>query len=118
MLEVTRLSRSYGDYLAVKDVSFSIQSGEIVGLLGHNGAGKTTIMKMLSGYLEPDAGTVSLDGLDLAYATKAVQRRIGYLPENLRKCQWRTTSTTPPNSKALWATSKPTKSGALSARLN
>ena len=66
MLEVTNLSRSYGSFLAVSQVSFTIQHGEIVGLLGHNGAGKTTIMKMLSGFLEPDHGHIVFDGLDLA----------------------------------------------------
>ena len=83
MLEVSKLSRSYGDFLAVDTVSFSIKSGEIVGLLGHNGAGKTTIMKMLSGFLEPDQGQVSLDGIDMAENPKAAQRILGYLPENL-----------------------------------
>src|SRR5690554_6115506 len=83
MLEVSGLSRRYGDFVAVDKVSFTIGAGEIVGLLGHNGAGKTTIMKMLSGYLEPDAGKVRIGGIDLAEAPKEVQRRLGYLPENL-----------------------------------
>lgn len=83
MLEVSQLSRRYGDYLAVDSVSFSITKGEIVGLLGHNGAGKTTIMKMLSGFLEPDAGKVLVDGQDLAQHTKKIQKGLGYLPESL-----------------------------------
>jgi ABC-2 type transport system ATP-binding protein len=83
MLEVSKLSRSYGTFLAVDQVSFSIQPGEIVGLLGHNGAGKTTIMKMLSGYLEPDQGSIIINGIDLAIQPKQVQRQLGYLPENL-----------------------------------
>jgi len=83
MIDVQSLSRAYGDFWAVDDVSFTISSGEIVGLLGHNGAGKTTIMKMLSGYLEPSSGQVTIDGLDLAEDTRAVQQRLGYLPENL-----------------------------------
>jgi ABC-2 type transport system ATP-binding protein len=83
MLTVGNLSRSYGSYLAVDAVSFSIKPGEIVGLLGHNGAGKTTIMKMLSGYLEPDAGSIEVDGLNLAIESKRIQRLLGYLPENL-----------------------------------
>ena len=61
MLEAKSLVRSYGDFKAVDDVSFTIGDGQIVGLLGHNGAGKTTIMKMLSGYLEPDNGSVFFD---------------------------------------------------------
>lgn len=83
MIVVNSLCRSYGDFTAVDQVSFTIQKGEIVGLLGHNGAGKTTIMKMLTGYLEADSGTVSIHGdhpLDERGHAKA---NIGYLPENL-----------------------------------
>lgn len=83
MLDVSQLSRSYGDFKAVDDVSFSIGSGEIVGLLGHNGAGKTTIMKMLSGYLEADAGSIIIDGRDIATDLKSIQQDLGYLPESL-----------------------------------
>lgn len=83
MLEVSNLSRSYGDFLAVDNVSFSIEPGEIAGLLGHNGAGKTTIMKMLSGYLEPDDGRILIDGIDITLVPKKVQKTLGYLPENL-----------------------------------
>lgn len=82
MIRVQALSRNYGDLKAVDQVSFAIGSGEIVGLLGHNGAGKTTIMKMLTGYLEPSGGSIEIDGLDLAANRQAVQARIGYLPEN------------------------------------
>ncbi len=83
MIEADRLTRRYGDFLAVSDVSFSIGQGEIVGLLGHNGAGKTTIMKMLTGYLEPSAGSVRVDGVDLSEDATRVQASLGYLPENL-----------------------------------
>lgn len=83
MLTVSNLSRSYGSFLAVDAVSFTIKPGEIVGLLGHNGAGKTTIMKMLSGYLEPDGGSISVDGVDVRHDAKQMQRQLGYLPENL-----------------------------------
>ncbi len=82
MIKVSGLTRVYGTFKAVDDVEFEIGKGEIVGLLGHNGAGKTTIMKMLTGYLEPSSGTIEIDGLNLATARKEVQRRIGYLPEN------------------------------------
>jgi ABC-2 type transport system ATP-binding protein len=82
MIEVRELSRRYGDLKAVDRVSFQVGRGEIVGLLGHNGAGKTTIMKMLTGYLEPSAGEILIDGLDIAAERRAIQRRIGYLPEN------------------------------------
>jgi ABC-2 type transport system ATP-binding protein len=67
---------------AVDQVSFDIGTGEIVGLLGHNGAGKTTIMKMLTGFLEPTGGSIEIDGLDISTERAAVQQRIGYLPEN------------------------------------
>lgn len=82
MIEVQHLSRRYGALTAVDDVSFAIERGEVVGLLGHNGAGKTTIMKMLTGYLEPSAGRIAIDGLEIGRDTAAIQRRIGYLPEN------------------------------------
>lgn len=82
MIEVRRLTRSYGDLKAVDHVSFDIGRSEVVGLLGHNGAGKTTVMKMLTGYLEPNAGDIRIDGLDLREQRREVQQRIGYLPEN------------------------------------
>ncbi|WP_448213160.1 ABC transporter ATP-binding protein [Colwellia sp. MEBiC06753] len=83
MLNVRNLTRSYGSFIAVDDVSFSIKKGEIIGLLGHNGAGKTTIMKIVSGYLEADKGDVSLDGISLNNNAKLLQQHLGYLPENL-----------------------------------
>ena len=82
MIDAEGLTRRYGETLAVDSVSFSIGGGEIVGLLGHNGAGKTTIMKMLTGYLEPSAGRAVVDGVDVATQPQAVQARLGYLPEN------------------------------------
>ena len=82
MITVKHLSRHYGGFKAVDDVSFHIQRGEVVGLLGHNGAGKTTIMKIMTGFLEPTSGSVSIDGLDISSDTRAIQQRIGYLPEN------------------------------------
>ena len=83
MIKVRQLTRRYGKNTAVGNVSFDIGRNEIVGLLGHNGAGKTTIMKMLSGYLEPTAGTISIDGIDLATDPHPIQQQLGYLPENL-----------------------------------
>jgi ABC-2 type transport system ATP-binding protein len=83
MLEVKQLVKFYGQHKAVDRVNFTIDQGEIVGLLGQNGAGKTTIMKMLSGFLEPDEGEVVFNGLSLADHTKLIQQSIGYLPENL-----------------------------------
>jgi ABC-2 type transport system ATP-binding protein len=82
MIEVQRLTRTYGDLKAADDVSFDIGRSEVVGLLGHNGAGKTTVMKMLTGYLEPSAGDIRIDGMDIDTLRREVQKRIGYLPEN------------------------------------
>ena len=82
MIEVQHLTRRYGDLVAVDDVSFRIDHGEVVGLLGHNGAGKTTIMKMLTGFLEPTSGMIRLADLEIGTDTRAIQARLGYLPEN------------------------------------
>ncbi len=83
MIEVRHLTRRYGKNTAVSNVSFAIKPNEVVGLLGHNGAGKTTIMKMLSGYLEPNAGSIHIAGLDMATESRQIQQLLGYLPENL-----------------------------------
>lgn len=82
MIKMKQVSRQYDDFLAVDKVSFQIGRGEVVGLLGHNGAGKSTIMKMLTGYLEPSQGQVIIDGEDLATSLDKARMRIGYLPEN------------------------------------
>jgi ABC-2 type transport system ATP-binding protein len=83
MIEVQCLTRRFGETTAVEDVSFRIGSHGIVGLLGHNGAGKTTIMRMLCGYLEPSAGSIALDGTPMADNPRHLQESLGYLPENL-----------------------------------
>lgn len=83
LIKAENLTRKYGDFTAVDAVNFTIEAGEIVGLLGHNGAGKTTIMKMLSGYLEPSAGRVLVEGVDVEEQPEVVQASLGYLPENL-----------------------------------
>jgi len=82
LIEVNGLTRNYGDLVAVNEVSFEIPRGQIVGLLGHNGAGKTTIMRMLTGYLEPTAGSIRIDGLEISEQRLNIQRKIGYLSEN------------------------------------
>ena len=82
MIEVEHLTRTYGSFKAVDDVSFQIKHGEVVGLLGHNGAGKTTIMKMLTGFLEPSDGKISIDNYNIDQDRLAIQHKIGYLPEN------------------------------------
>lgn len=82
MIIVKGLYKAFGDIVAVDDLSFKIKKGEIVGFLGPNGAGKTTTMRLLTGYLSPDAGRVEIDGLDVQTQLEAVQQQIGYLPEN------------------------------------
>lgn len=82
MIEVSHLSKSYGDIEALRDISFRIEQGEIVGLLGPNGAGKTTLMKILTGFLQADAGEARIAGLDVLDQRRQVQELIGYLPEN------------------------------------
>lgn len=81
MIEVTNLSKKYGNHLAVDDVSFKIEKGEIIGFLGPNGAGKSTIMNILTGYLSLTKGKVTIDGYDILENPNQAKRRIGYLPE-------------------------------------
>ena len=82
MIEVEGLSKYYGDFIAVEDLTFSIRKGEVVAFLGPNGAGKSTTMKMLTGYLAPSSGTAKVCGLEVANNRSIVANRIGYLPEN------------------------------------
>ena len=81
MIEVTGLTKFYGDKVGINDVSFSIKKGETVGLLGPNGAGKTTIMKMLAGHMLPTSGSITIDGIDLIDHPKEALRQIGFMPE-------------------------------------
>ncbi len=81
-VQVQELSRSYGDFQALRNVSFNIKRGEVVGLLGRNGAGKTTCLKVLTGLLLPTEGRVFLEGIDTVADPMAARSRIGYLPEN------------------------------------
>ena len=83
MIEAQSLTRHYGTTVAVDNVSFTIGDHQVVGLLGHNGAGKTTIMRMLSGYLEPTQGSILINGASPWGDTHQVQQSLGYLPENL-----------------------------------
>jgi ABC-2 type transport system ATP-binding protein len=82
MIEVNEVSRRYGSLVAVDDVTFSVGSGEIVGLLGHNGAGKSTIMKMLTGFLEPTSGRIRIGDQNIQQHPVRTRSLIGYLPEN------------------------------------
>jgi ABC-2 type transport system ATP-binding protein len=78
---VSGLQKRYGTQFAVNDVSFTLQKGEIVGFLGPNGAGKSTTLKMITGYVKPDAGTISVEGMLVQDHPLAVRKKIGYLPE-------------------------------------
>jgi ABC-2 type transport system ATP-binding protein len=78
---VAGLQKKYGTQLAVNDVSFTLQKGEIVGFLGPNGAGKSTTLKMITGYVKPDAGSISVEGMLVQENPLAVRKKIGYLPE-------------------------------------
>ena len=82
MIEVSHVSRNFGDFRAVNDVSFSIPTGQIVGLLGPNGAGKTTTMRMITGFLSPSSGTVKIDGIDITENPVEAKKKIGYMPES------------------------------------
>ncbi len=81
MIEVSSLTKRYGNHLAVKDANFKIEKGEVVGFLGPNGAGKSTIMNILTGYLSLTDGQVTIDGFDIMDDPTAAKKRIGYLPE-------------------------------------
>ena len=81
-IEVKGLTKIYGTQRAVNGISFSIQQGEIVGFLGPNGAGKSTTMKLITGYLKPDAGDISVSGIDVTKAPLEAKKKIGYLPES------------------------------------
>lgn len=81
MLKVSNLTKMYGEKYAIKDISFEIGTGEIVGLVGHNGSGKTTTMSILTGYLSSSSGTVSVGGYDIMENPGMAKMQIGYLPE-------------------------------------
>jgi ABC-2 type transport system ATP-binding protein len=82
MIDVKNVSKRYGSFEAVKDVSFSVGKDQVLGLLGPNGAGKTTIMKILTGYHFPSGGQVKIDGVSVEEDPLQVKQRIGYLPES------------------------------------
>ncbi|MGV3595538.1 MAG: ATP-binding cassette domain-containing protein [Sediminibacterium sp.] len=80
-IEVNGITKTYGSQKAVNAISFSAQKGGVIGFLGPNGAGKSTTMKMITGYLLPDAGTIQVCGVDVQKDPVAAKRKIGYLPE-------------------------------------
>lgn len=83
MIEVQGLSRRYGSRLAVDDVSFRVEPGQIVGFLGPNGAGKTTTLRMVTGYLAPTSGEIRIDGIDALTNSMQARDRLGYMPEGV-----------------------------------
>ncbi|MEE2808252.1 MAG: ATP-binding cassette domain-containing protein [Verrucomicrobiota bacterium] len=82
MISVENLSKSFGQKLAVDDISFEVKKGEVLGFLGPNGAGKSTTMRMVTGYLPPTSGEVVIDGINVADDSISAKQKIGYLPES------------------------------------
>jgi len=82
VIDVKNVTKSYGAFDAVKDISFTVEQGEILGFLGPNGAGKTTTMKMITCYMPPTHGVITVDGLDVVNDSMRVRQKIGYLPES------------------------------------
>ena len=82
MIVVDRLTKYYGEYPAVRDVSFEVPKGRVVGFLGPNGAGKSTTMRIVAGFITATSGTARIDGKDVFWDPIEARRRIGYMPEN------------------------------------
>jgi ABC-2 type transport system ATP-binding protein len=83
MIEAKSLTKYYGDFLAIENVSFQVKKGEIVGFLGPNGSGKTTTMRILTGYMPPSSGSATIAGHDVLTQSLEARRQIGYLPETV-----------------------------------
>jgi ABC-2 type transport system ATP-binding protein len=83
MVTFDRVTKRYGRVAAVRDVSFTVESGEVLGLLGPNGSGKTTLLRMLTGYSSPSQGRITVAGFDTLRQPMEARRRIGYVPESL-----------------------------------
>ena len=83
MIDIQNLTKSYGRFTAVKNLSFQVGAGQVVGFLGPNGAGKTTTLRMLTGYLPPTSGTASIAGYDIFKDSVKARQQIGYMPENV-----------------------------------
>ena len=81
MIEVKNVTKKYGDFYAVRNINFEIEDGEIVGFLGRNGAGKSTTMNMITGFIEPTNGQIIVGGYDIDKKPKKVKAQIGYMPE-------------------------------------
>ena len=83
MIEIKNVTKKYGDFVAVNNISFQVKDREIVGFLGPNGAGKTTTMNMITGFIEPTKGEIIINGNDISKKPKKAKREIGYMPENV-----------------------------------
>ncbi|RKU06855.1 MFS transporter [Candidatus Poribacteria bacterium] len=83
MIEVQNITKNYGPFQALKDISFQVDKGQIVGFLGPNGAGKTTTMRILTCFMPASSGRVTIAGYDIFKESREVRKRIGYLPENV-----------------------------------
>lgn len=83
MIQVENITKRYGNFLAVDNISFEIKEGEIVGFLGPNGAGKSTTMNIITGFIEPTSGRVIIDGYDMSKKPKKAKKQIGYMPEGV-----------------------------------
>lgn len=81
MIEIKNLTKKYGSKTVLDDISFTVESGEILGFLGPNGAGKSTTMNIITGYISSTSGSVCIDGIDIMDDPKAYKKKIGYLPE-------------------------------------
>ena len=81
-IELRDLHKSYGDHVALRGISFTVDEGEVVGFLGPNGAGKSTAMKILTGFLAPSGGQAFIHGVDVLADPITAQQKLGYLPEN------------------------------------
>jgi ABC-2 type transport system ATP-binding protein len=80
-ISVIQVAKQFGDVVALDRVSFEVRRGEVLGFLGPNGAGKTTALRIVAGFLDADAGRVTIGGVDVADDPRAAQRQLGYLPE-------------------------------------
>ena len=83
MIQVENVTKKYGSFVAVNNINFEIEEGEIVGFLGPNGAGKSTTMNMITGFIEPTSGRIIVDGYDISNEPRKAKRQIGYMPEGV-----------------------------------
>lgn len=83
MIEVKNVTKKYGNFIAVDNITFNVKDGEVVGLLGQNGAGKSTTMNMITGFIEPTEGTIIINGYDIMKKSLKAKKQIGYMPENV-----------------------------------